>query len=100
MHTDPLRFRIVTHWGKDPAESITPRGVQGLRSPEVEHLFLSRNGTKQRRGYRRTPPAHRIDGGEAQGLPVQSCGGSMLSVVPREEEAGRGHSLVGWAPPL
>ena len=33
-------------------------------------------------------------------LPVQSCGGSMLSVVPGEEGAGQGHSLLVWAPPL
>lgn len=61
------------------------------QSPEVERprkAFLSRNVTKQRSGYRRTPPAHRIDGGEAQVLTVQSCGGSMPSVVPGKEGAG------------
>ena len=36
VHADPPRFRIVSQWGKDPTESITPRGVQGLCSPEVE----------------------------------------------------------------
>lgn len=63
-------------------------GSPVLGSRASEESFPKPKCHKAKKRLPEDPSCSRIDGGEAQVLTVQSCGGAMPSVVPGEEGLG------------